>query len=73
MSIRHVFPTEAPLTGLGARVEVAKNEGVLALWKGFLPYYLRCGGHTVLMSRWRCVRRVGTDMRTRGVEDLCVC
>ena len=35
--------------------EVARNEGVLALWKGFLPYYLRCGGHTVLMSRWRCV------------------
>ena len=53
--------------------EVARNEGVLALWKGFLPYYLRCGGHTVLMSRWRCVWRVGTDIRTRGAEDLCVC
>lgn len=28
---------------------IAKNEGVLALWSGFPPYYLRCGGHTVLM------------------------
>ena len=27
----------------------AKSEGVLALWNGFLPYYLRCGGHTVTM------------------------
>ena len=23
--------------------------GVLKLWSGFPPYYLRCGGHTVLM------------------------
>ena len=28
---------------------VAKADGVLALWNGFLPYYLRCGGHTVSM------------------------
>jgi solute carrier family 25 oxoglutarate transporter 11 len=28
---------------------IAKNEGILALWSGFPPYYLRCGGHTVLM------------------------
>nr|CAI5851354.1 unnamed protein product [Callosobruchus analis] len=27
---------------------VIKNEGVLALWKGFLPYYLKIGPHTVL-------------------------
>ncbi|XP_048482117.1 mitochondrial 2-oxoglutarate/malate carrier protein isoform X2 [Plutella xylostella] len=25
-----------------------KNEGVLSLWKGFLPYYARLGPHTVL-------------------------
>ncbi|XP_049876410.1 mitochondrial 2-oxoglutarate/malate carrier protein-like [Pectinophora gossypiella] len=25
-----------------------RNEGVLALWKGFLPYYARLGPHTVL-------------------------
>jgi len=28
---------------------VAMKEGVLKLWAGFPPYYLRCGGHTVLM------------------------
>eukprot|EP00301_Raphidiophrys_heterophryoidea_P002364 c11099_g1_i1.p1 GENE.c11099_g1_i1~~c11099_g1_i1.p1 ORF type:complete len:298 (+),score=78.08 c11099_g1_i1:100-993(+) len=28
---------------------IAAKEGVLALWEGFLPYYLRCGGHTVAM------------------------
>ena len=29
--------------------KVAKKEGVVALWNGFLPYYLRCGGHTTSM------------------------
>jgi len=28
---------------------VAAKEGVLSLWNGFLPYYGRCGGHTVMM------------------------
>jgi solute carrier family 25 (mitochondrial oxoglutarate transporter), member 11 len=28
---------------------VAKTDGILALWNGFPPYYLRCGGHTVCM------------------------
>ena len=28
---------------------VAKAEGVMSLWRGFPPYYLRCGGHTVAM------------------------
>ena len=28
---------------------VAKADGFAALWNGFLPYYLRSGGHTVLM------------------------
>ncbi|KAA8492550.1 Mitochondrial 2-oxoglutarate/malate carrier protein [Porphyridium purpureum] len=28
---------------------VARAEGTMALWKGFLPYYGRCGSHTVLM------------------------
>lgn len=27
---------------------VIKNEGILALWKGFTPYYARIGPHTVL-------------------------
>ena len=28
---------------------VSANEGFLALYNGFFPYYLRCGGHTVAM------------------------
>eukprot|EP00040_Diaphanoeca_grandis_P022992 m.124442 g.124442 ORF g.124442 m.124442 type:complete len:297 (-) comp29061_c0_seq1:596-1486(-) len=28
---------------------VAAAEGVLGLWSGFIPYYGRCGGHTVTM------------------------
>ena len=28
---------------------IASNEGVAALWKGFGPYFARCGGHTVAM------------------------
>jgi solute carrier family 25 oxoglutarate transporter 11 len=28
---------------------IVKNEGLLRLWAGFPPYYLRCGGHTVAM------------------------
>mmetsp|Transcript_26534 Transcript_26534/g.26785 ORF Transcript_26534/g.26785 Transcript_26534/m.26785 type:complete len:316 (+) Transcript_26534:63-1010(+) len=28
---------------------IARKEGVLSLWNGFTPYYLRCGGHTVAM------------------------
>ena len=29
--------------------KVAAMDGVFALWNGFLPYYGRCGGHTVTM------------------------
>lgn len=29
-------------------VKVAQQEGVLALWKGFLPYFFRLGPHTVI-------------------------
>jgi len=28
---------------------IVKAEGVLGLYSGFPPYYLRCGGHTVIM------------------------
>jgi solute carrier family 25 oxoglutarate transporter 11 len=28
---------------------IVANEGLLRLWAGFPPYYLRCGGHTVAM------------------------
>ena len=29
--------------------KVASAEGIFSLWYGFLPYYGRCGGHTVTM------------------------
>ncbi|XP_076057659.1 mitochondrial 2-oxoglutarate/malate carrier protein-like [Oratosquilla oratoria] len=29
-------------------MKVIRNEGVFALWKGFTPYYMRIGPHTVL-------------------------
>jgi solute carrier family 25 oxoglutarate transporter 11 len=29
--------------------KVSANEGFLALYNGFFPYYTRCGGHTVCM------------------------
>ena len=28
--------------------QVIRNEGVFALWKGFTPYYMRLGPHTVI-------------------------
>jgi len=39
-----------PYTGtLQLMRAVSANEGFLALYNGFLPYYMRCGGHTVAM------------------------
>lgn len=39
-----------PYTGTIQTIgKVATENGVLALYNGFLPYYLRCGGHTVSM------------------------
>ena len=32
-----------------ALTKIAGEQGVLSLWTGFLPYYIRCGGHTVTM------------------------
>jgi solute carrier family 25 (mitochondrial oxoglutarate transporter), member 11 len=29
--------------------KVSTEEGFMSLYKGFLPYYIRCGGHTVAM------------------------
>jgi len=28
---------------------IIKNEGISSMWKGFVPYFGRCGGHTVMM------------------------
>jgi len=39
-----------PYTGtLQTLTKVMKQDGFLAFYNGFLPYYLRCGGHTVSM------------------------
>ena len=39
-----------PYTGtLQTLTKVSAENGFLALYNGFLPYYLRCGGHTVSM------------------------
>lgn len=39
-----------PYTGTIQTVgSIISKEGPLKLWQGFLPYYLRCGGHTVFM------------------------
>ena len=53
---RMAFQKPDPKTGLllynstlQTCVTVAKTDGALMLWAGFLPYYLRCGGHTVVM------------------------
>lgn len=40
------LPYSSTIQTIGA---VARAEGALALWNGFLPYYGRCGGHTVSM------------------------
>jgi len=34
--------------GLDVLNKVIRNEGVFALWKGFTPYFMRIGPHTVL-------------------------
>ena len=31
---------------LDALVKIGRNEGILAYWKGFAPYFLRLGNHT---------------------------
>lgn len=39
-----------PYTGtIQTLQKVASNEGAMALYNGFPPYFIRCGGHTVLM------------------------
>lgn len=33
---------------LDVLVKTVKAEGVLSLWRGFMPYFLRLGPHTVI-------------------------
>lgn len=35
-------------SGFDVLVKVTRQEGVFALWKGFLPYFFRLGPHTVI-------------------------
>ncbi|KOB64128.1 putative Mitochondrial 2-oxoglutarate/malate carrier protein, partial [Operophtera brumata] len=45
----HIIQNAAKGTSQVAVVtSLLKTEGVLSLWKGFLPYYARLGPHTVL-------------------------
>ena len=53
---RMAFQKPDPKTGLlpyrstvQTITTIAKTEGVLSLWNGFIPYYCRCGGHTTTM------------------------
>jgi len=53
---RMAFQKADPKTGLlpytstvQTMKSVASKEGFLALYNGFFPYYIRCGGHTVSM------------------------
>lgn len=34
---------------VGSLITVGREEGVRSLWKGFVPYFSRCAGHTVAM------------------------
>lgn len=52
MAFQKPDPTtgKLPFTGtLQAFKAISAKEGVMSLWTGFTPYYLRCGGHTVTM------------------------
>merc|ERR1719183_1903779 len=47
--------------------KVAAADGVLSLWWGFLPYYGRCGGHTVTMFIF--VDQIRTAYRKNFMAD----
>jgi len=54
---RMAFQLKDPISGklpyssgsLKTITQIAQKEGVLSLWSGYFPYYLRCCGHTVAM------------------------
>ena len=53
-----------PYTGAFQTItKIAKAEGVMTLWSGFPPYYLRCGGHTVTMF-------IAIDLLRRGLTSF---
>ena len=46
---KFIFITIIYTSKLTLKIKFQFNLGILKLWSGFPPYYLRCGGHTVLM------------------------
>jgi len=61
MAFQQPDPTtgKLPYTGLVQTISsVSKTQGVKALYDGFAPYFIRCGGHTVLM--FLCVEQIKT-------------
>jgi solute carrier family 25 (mitochondrial oxoglutarate transporter), member 11 len=52
MAFQKVDPAtgKLPFTSTPQAIKkIISEEGLLTLWRGFSPYYLRCGGHTVSM------------------------
>ncbi|XP_037954433.1 mitochondrial 2-oxoglutarate/malate carrier protein-like [Teleopsis dalmanni] len=59
---------------LDVLMKVAKQEGVLSLWKGMLPYFFRLGPHTVLtfvfleqFTQFYSVHILGNDSKGSGI------
>ncbi|XP_029038423.1 mitochondrial 2-oxoglutarate/malate carrier protein-like [Osmia bicornis bicornis] len=46
--VQNIKTTKKPPGLVPMMVSIARNEGIMALWKGFLPTYCRIGPHTVL-------------------------
>eukprot|EP00039_Didymoeca_costata_P002064 m.57334 g.57334 ORF g.57334 m.57334 type:complete len:306 (-) comp11099_c0_seq2:1120-2037(-) len=48
---------------------VVRTKGILALWNGFLPYYGRCGGHTVFMFIFvEYMRKMYRNSNSKNIE-----
>ncbi|XP_051163875.1 mitochondrial 2-oxoglutarate/malate carrier protein-like [Leptopilina boulardi] len=46
--IQNLKDVKKPPTMLKVIINIAKNEGIMALWKGFVPTYCRIGPHTII-------------------------
>lgn len=47
-------------------VKVSRQDGVLALWKGFMPYFFRLGPHTVIT--FMLLEQLNALYRTKVLE-----
>jgi solute carrier family 25 oxoglutarate transporter 11 len=64
---RMAFQKPDPATGklpftstVQALRTIAVKESVISLWTGFIPYYMRCGGHSVTMCLF--IQQIRSDM-----------